>query len=202
MSTRQLTDRQLIKIAESIRGYLGVLKKQRYSDVCRLTQNVSSNLEQLQTIRQGLGKCIPLNWDGATAKLMSRLQRILHDLPYSIDETARKIESSQIKMPLLRQLYEDLRQVQEEFGRLEYNAEEETLSVFTEPIELEARVIEALPNAMFRLEVQMGEKTHQLIGHISGKMRRHYIRILPGDNVLVQVSPSDLTKARIVYRQR
>ena len=72
----------------------------------------------------------------------------------------------------------------------------------TELIELEARVVEALPNAMFRLEVEMGEKTHQMIGHISGRMRRHYIRILPGDRVLVQISPYDLTKARIVYRQR
>jgi len=72
----------------------------------------------------------------------------------------------------------------------------------TEAIEVEARVLEALPNAMFRLEVEMGEKTHQLIGHISGRMRRHYIRILPGDRVLVQISPYDLTKARIVYRQR
>lgn len=72
----------------------------------------------------------------------------------------------------------------------------------TELIEVEARVLEALPNAMFRLEVEMGEKTHQLIGHISGRMPRHYIRILPGDRVLVQISPYDLTKARIVYRQR
>lgn len=67
---------------------------------------------------------------------------------------------------------------------------------------MEARVVEALPNAMFRLEVQMGEKTHQMIGHISGRMRRNYIRILPGDRVLIQISPYDLTKARIVYRQR
>jgi len=72
----------------------------------------------------------------------------------------------------------------------------------TEPIEMEALVLEALPNTMFRLELQMGEKTHQVIGHISGRMRRHYIRILPGDRVLVQLSPYDLTKARIVYRQR
>ena len=72
----------------------------------------------------------------------------------------------------------------------------------TEPIEMEALVLEALPNAMFRLELEMGEKKHQVIGHISGRMRRHYIRILPGDRVLVQLSPYDLTKARIVYRQR
>lgn len=72
----------------------------------------------------------------------------------------------------------------------------------TEAIELEAKVLESLPNAMFRLEVQMGQKTHQLIGHISGRMRRNYIRILPGDKVIVQISPYDLSKGRITYRQR
>lgn len=69
-------------------------------------------------------------------------------------------------------------------------------------IEVEATVKAALPNAMFRLEIQMGETRHEIIGHISGKMRRHYIRITPGDKVLVQLSPYDLTKGRIIYRQR
>jgi len=69
-------------------------------------------------------------------------------------------------------------------------------------IEVEAIVKQALPNAMFRLEISMGEKTHEIIGHISGKMRRHYIRITPGDKVTVELSPYDLTKGRIVYRQR
>ena len=69
-------------------------------------------------------------------------------------------------------------------------------------IEVEAVVKQALPNAMFRLEIEMGEEKHEIIGHISGKMRRHYIRITPGDRVLVQLSPYDLTKGRIVYRQR
>ena len=69
-------------------------------------------------------------------------------------------------------------------------------------IELEAVVKAALPNAMFRLEIQMGEDKHEIIGHISGKMRRNYIRITPGDVVTVQLSPYDLTKGRITYRQR
>ena len=69
-------------------------------------------------------------------------------------------------------------------------------------IEVEALVKAALPNAMFRLEIEMGESTHEIIGHISGKMRRNYIRITPGDRVLVQMSPYDLTKGRIVYRQK
>ena len=69
-------------------------------------------------------------------------------------------------------------------------------------IEVEATVKAALPNAMFRLEIETGQGTHEIIGHISGKMRRHYIRITPGDKVLVQLSPYDLTKGRIVFRQR
>ena len=71
-----------------------------------------------------------------------------------------------------------------------------------EVIEVEATVKAALPNAMFRLEIEIGESKHEIIGHISGKMRRHYIRITPGDRVVVQLSPYDLTKGRIVYRQR
>jgi len=71
-----------------------------------------------------------------------------------------------------------------------------------EAIEVEAIVKQSLPNAMFRLEIEVGENKHEIIGHISGKMRRNYIRITPGDTVLVQLSPYDLTKGRIVYRQR
>lgn len=69
-------------------------------------------------------------------------------------------------------------------------------------IELEAIVKAALPNAMFRLEIESGGTKHEIMGHISGKMRRHYIRITPGDTVLVEMSPYDLTKGRIIYRQR
>ncbi len=69
-------------------------------------------------------------------------------------------------------------------------------------IEVEAIVKVALPNAMFRLEIEVGGNKHEIIGHISGKMRRHYIRITPGDRVLVQLSPYDLSKGRIVFRQR
>jgi translation initiation factor IF-1 len=69
-------------------------------------------------------------------------------------------------------------------------------------IEVEAIVKKALPNAMFLLEVEIGENKHEIMGHISGKMRRHYIRITPGDRVTVELSPYDLTKGRIIYRQR
>ncbi len=66
-----------------------------------------------------------------------------------------------------------------------------------EAIELEATVVEALPNAVFRVE--LGNK-HQVLAHISGKMRKNFIRILPGDRVLVEVTPYDLTRGRIIYR--
>ena len=66
-------------------------------------------------------------------------------------------------------------------------------------IEVEGKVIEPLPNAMFRVELENG---HQVLAHISGKMRMHYIRILPGDKVTVELSPYDLTRGRITYRKK
>ena len=66
-----------------------------------------------------------------------------------------------------------------------------------ETIEVEGTVIESLPNANFRVELANG---HKVLAHISGKMRRHYIRILPADKVLVELSPYDLTRGRITYR--
>ena len=68
-------------------------------------------------------------------------------------------------------------------------------------IELEGTVIEPLPNAMFRLEL-VDKEGHRVLAHISGKMRKHFIRILPGDRVLVELSPYDLTRGRIVYRYK
>ncbi|TLM79796.1 MAG: translation initiation factor IF-1 [Actinobacteria bacterium] len=66
-------------------------------------------------------------------------------------------------------------------------------------IELEGTVIEPLPNAMFRVELENG---HKVLAHISGKMRMHYIRILPGDKVVVELSPYDLSRGRITYRYK
>ncbi|MDH5767252.1 MAG: translation initiation factor IF-1 [Gammaproteobacteria bacterium] len=68
-----------------------------------------------------------------------------------------------------------------------------------EAIEVEGQVIEPLPNAMFRVELENG---HRVLAHISGKMRMHYIRILPGDKVVVELSPYDLTRGRIIYRKK
>jgi translation initiation factor IF-1 len=66
-------------------------------------------------------------------------------------------------------------------------------------IEVVGTVVETLPNAMFRVEL---ENKHMVLAHISGKMRKNFIRILPGDKILVELSPYDLTRGRIVYRYK
>ncbi len=68
-----------------------------------------------------------------------------------------------------------------------------------ESIEMEGTIIEALPNTQFKVKLENG---HEIIAHISGKMRKHYIRILRGDTVTVQLTPYDLTKGRITFRAR
>jgi translation initiation factor IF-1 len=67
----------------------------------------------------------------------------------------------------------------------------------TEKLEVEGIVSHALPSAMFRVELGNG---HEVLAHISGKMRRHYIKVLPGDRVLVELSPYDLTRGRVTFR--
>ena len=69
-----------------------------------------------------------------------------------------------------------------------------------EAIEVMAKVLETLPNAVFRVELE--DSQHQVLAHISGKMRKHFIRILPGDRVLVELSPYDLNRGRITYRYK
>jgi translation initiation factor IF-1 len=73
------------------------------------------------------------------------------------------------------------------------------VAVREETIEVEGEVVEALPNTMFRVKLDSG---HEVLAHISGKMRMHYIRILPGDRVKVELSPYDLNRGRITYRFR
>lgn len=67
------------------------------------------------------------------------------------------------------------------------------------PIEVEGVVTESLPNAMFRVKLEQG---HQILAHVSGKIRLHFIKILPGDRVLVELSPYDLSRGRITYRYK
>ncbi|MDR9388506.1 MAG: translation initiation factor IF-1 [Balneolaceae bacterium] len=68
-----------------------------------------------------------------------------------------------------------------------------------EPIQQEGTILEALPNAQFKVELDNG---HEILAHVSGKMRMYYIKILPGDRVQIEMSPYDLTKGRITYREK
>jgi len=68
-----------------------------------------------------------------------------------------------------------------------------------EAIQVEGTIIEPLPNAMFRVELENG---HRILAHISGKMRMHFIKILPGDKVTVELSPYDLTRGRVIFRSK
>ena len=72
------------------------------------------------------------------------------------------------------------------------------MAVNKEVIQLEGKVIEALPSAQFRVELENG---HQIIAHVAGKMRKHYIKLVAGDGVTVELTPYDLTKGRITYRR-
>ncbi len=76
---------------------------------------------------------------------------------------------------------------------------EELLAKKDGAIEIEGTAVESLPNAMFRVQLDNG---HKVLAHISGRMRMHYIRILPDDRVVVELSPYDLTRGRIVYRYK
>ncbi len=78
-----------------------------------------------------------------------------------------------------------------------YNEEAPLAKPKEDAIVLEGTILESLPNAMFRVELENG---HKVLAHISGKMRMHYIRILPGDKVQVELTPYDLTRGRITYR--
>ena len=85
------------------------------------------------------------------------------------------------------------------FGVRIFLLEVRDLTVKEEKIEVEGEVVEALPSTMFRVHTETG---HDVLAKISGKMRKHYIRILPGDKVKVELSPYDLTRGRITYRHK
>ena len=72
----------------------------------------------------------------------------------------------------------------------------------SENIQFDARVLKALPNAQFMVEAEAGGTKHEILAHISGRMRKNFIRIVPGDKVRVELSPYDLGKGRITYRER
>ena len=84
-------------------------------------------------------------------------------------------------------------------GRIDLGRPLEIRVAKEEPIRTEGRIVEALPNTQFMVELESG---HRILAHIAGKMRKNFIRIVPGDRVTIEITPYDLSKGRIVYRER
>ncbi len=126
-----------IRIAQVLREQLLDLRQYRLSEVLRLTGLVGNKLEMLLLNHRKLQGCQQHKWSNATAKLSQGLENNLRDLPFSIDQTLRMMHNCQFEIPTLRQLVEELTQLEQEFGRIECNLKKLTLSVFTEPVELE-----------------------------------------------------------------
>ena len=164
----ELTNKQLTKIAEMIRDQLKLLKQHRYREVQQMITKVSNHQTQLELIRQGLTRSLSKHWNTATRKLSANVIQIVHDLPYAIAELERAVRNCDLKLPTLRQVYEDLQQVQAEFGRLEYSQEENYLAVFTEPIELE--------------DIFLGDfEIHLLLPKLAEMSNGHYLRVVALD---------------------
>ena len=70
------------------------------------------------------------------------------------------------------------------------------------PLTIDGTIKEALPSSMFRVDIEIGDKEHEVLAYVSGKMRKYFIKILPGDIVTLEISPYDLTRGRIVYRHK
>ena len=129
--------KQMITIARMIQKQLHLLKDHRLQEVQRLVNVVCVNLEQLYIQRRLLEKSACRCWKGATTRLTSRMDNRLRDLPYAAEQALRVISNVRNGLPSLRYVFEELAQLQSEFGRVECNLQERTLSVYTDPIELE-----------------------------------------------------------------
>ena len=143
--------KQMIKIAQKIREQLHSLQNHRRCEVHRLLCVVCTNLDQLQTIRKTLEQCAYRGWNDAATRLTSKLENKLRDLPYATEQALQTIVNVRNQLPSLRQVVEELAPLQAEFGRTEYNLQERTVSVFTDPIELDGTF---LGDFEIRLEIK------------------------------------------------
>jgi hypothetical protein len=132
-----ITQRQYARITELICDQLWQLQKNRYHDLQRGLSNLETGLYQLQRLRCLLEKCARFNWHDASRKLSGRIETLTEDLPHTITDLDRLTKLSKTVLPTPRTIYEDLRQAEQDFNSVEYDRSENTLSAFTEPIELE-----------------------------------------------------------------
>lgn len=132
-----ITQRQYIWITEFIRNQLRQLQNSRYQELQLAFSNLTTSLCQLQRMQKNLEICARFNWNGASLKLLDRIGAFTEDLPQLKSNLERAMQLSQMVLPAPRVVYEDLQQIEQEFDRAEYNRSENTLSAFTESIELE-----------------------------------------------------------------
>ena len=130
-------NQQMIKSAGMIQAQLGLWQEHRWREVQRLIHVICTNLDLLQTGRRYLEQCAHRRWYGAALRLTGRLESKLRDLPYTVEQALHLISSAKEPLPSLRQLYEELSQLQSEFGQVMYDLQERIISVSTDPIELE-----------------------------------------------------------------
>jgi hypothetical protein len=145
------TIKQKIKIAAMIQEQLRLLQDHHFREVQRLIYVVGTHLDSLQTGRKCLEQCSYRNWHGAATKLTGRIENWLHDLPYAVEQALHMIGNARNQTPALRPIWDELEQLQQEFGRIECDLAEKSLSVFTDPIELEGMF---LGDFEIRLEIE------------------------------------------------
>ena len=133
----ELTQRELLRLAEIIHHQLQLLQGSRYGEVIRRTQDMIENLGQLRRTSDLLAICLGRNWNAAAGQMTDRIVQNLRDLPYHAGELEQMAESSKMKMPPIRDILADLQQTQEEFDQFKYVEDGELLVVTTEAIELE-----------------------------------------------------------------
>jgi len=137
----KIHDKQLIKTAANVQAQFQKLRTACFDESNRLSYLATADLDRLKNLRRSLEICHRHRWQGASGKLTARILRIVRDFPPLLDAWERSIRKVQTPLPTLRELVEDLVQIQQEFGRLEINRTEATLSVFTDPITLEDVVL-------------------------------------------------------------
>ena len=143
--------KQMIKIASLIQTQLCFLQDHRWREVQRLVYVVCTNIDQLQKGRKCLEQCSYHRWHGAAAKMTSQMEYKLRDLPYAVEQALHMISNVRNQAPSLRNIFEELAQLQSEFGRIDCNLQEKTVSVFTDPIELDGTF---LGDFEIRLEIE------------------------------------------------
>ena len=136
-----LHNKKLICVAQYIREQLQLLNWYRFEDLQKRLSGVISGLDQLRKDHSAVSLCKTQRWTLSANKLTQRILRVVRELPYPVAELERATVDKTTAIPSLREMFEDLCQLENEFGRISYNAEGRTLSVFTDPIELEDRYL-------------------------------------------------------------